>query len=129
MKKISAFPLLLCLLLLVQSLTLPALATAATETSAPTETQAPLEVEKVPVPEVAYGAASITNGCRTLDGQIALGGDDKLLETAKAAFVYEKTTGTIIYNYHPDTPVSPGALTKILTAFICLINSHSKRNF
>lgn len=121
MKKLSLLNLLLCLVLLAQMLCAPVLA-AETETAMPTEPEETqvLEVEKVPVPDVAYGTASIAYGCRSMDGQAALGGDDKLLETAKAAFVYEKTTGSIIYNYNEDTPVSPGALAKIMTAIIAI---------
>lgn len=121
MKKLSLLNLLLCLVLLVQMLCAPVLATE-TETSMPTETMETegLEVEKVPVPDVAYGTASVAYGCRTVDGQAALGGDSKLLETAKAVFVFEKTTGSIIYNYNEDTTLSPGALTKIMTAIVAI---------
>lgn len=121
MKKFAKLSLLLCAVLLLQMLCLPVLATEATD---PTETQPPepteMEIEKVPVPDVPYGNANITYGCRTLDGQLSLGTDDKILETAQAALVYERNTGTIIYNYNDDAMLYPGALAKILTAIIAI---------
>lgn len=121
MKKLSPLCLLLCLVMLVQMLCLPVFAT---ETQA-TETQATEqeEIVKTSVPDVPYGGAVISHGCRTLDGQVPLGGDEKLLETAQAVFVYEKTTGTIIYNYNEDTTLYPGALTKIMTAIVAIENA------
>lgn len=121
MKKLSALSLLLCLVMLVQMLCVPVFATG-TETSLPTETVEVTEPELPPVavPDVAYGTATVSNGCRTLDGQVPLGGDEKMLETAQAAFVYEKNTGTVIYSYNEDSTLSPGALAKILTAIVAI---------
>lgn len=121
MKKISALSLMMCLLLVAQLMCAPVFATE-TETAAATETQPTeaQEIEKVAVPDVAYGTASVAYGCRGLDGQIALGGDEKILETAQAAFIYEKNTGTIIYNYNEDAALSPSALTKIMTAIVAI---------
>lgn len=122
MKKLSALSLLLCLVLMLQMLCLPVLAA---ENTGPTENEAtqPEEVVKLPVPDVPFGGAVISHGCRTLDGQVPLGGDEKLLETAQAVFVYEKTTGSIIYNYNEDTTMYPGALAKILTAIVAIENA------
>lgn len=122
MKKLSPLCLLLCLVLMLQMLCMPVLAT---ETTGPTETEAtePEEIIKVSIPDVPYGEATISHGCRTIDGQIPLGGDEKLLETAQAVFVYEQTSGTIIYNYNEDTTMYPGALAKILTAIVAIENA------
>lgn len=121
MKKISALSMLLCLALLVQMLCIPAFATD-TETTVPTDPgpTLPESLPPVSVPDVPYGAATISNGCRSLDGQVALAGDEKILETAQSAFVYELNTGTIIYNYNEDLTLSPGALAKILTAIVAM---------
>lgn len=129
MKKISCLSLVICFVLL-QLLSIPAFATdTETETVGETETQ-PEETLPViddaaaaNVPDVAFGTASVTNGCRTLDGQISLGASDLVLDTAQAAFVYEMNTGTVIYSYNPDTMLYPGALAKILTAIVALENS------
>ena len=122
MKKLSHLSLLLCLVMVLQMLCLPVLAT---EPAEETETQATesVVVDKVPIPDVPYGTANIAYGCRTLDAQLSIGTDEKILETAQAAFVYERNTGTIIYKYHDDVTLSPGALTKILTAIVALEES------
>ena len=121
MKKISALSLLLCAALLIQLLGVPVFATG-TETSPPTETMAsePENTQPVVIPEVAYGKATISNGCRSLDAQVPLGDDEKILPTAQAAFVYERNTGTVLYSHNEDYTLSPGGLTKILTAIIAI---------
>lgn len=124
MKKLSWLSLLLCMVMLMQLLWLPTFATES-ETTAETEAETlPVmdESASLAVPEVAFGTASVTNGCRTLEAQMALGGNDLLLDTAQAAFVYELNTGTLLYSLNPDTVLSPGALTKILTAIVALEN-------
>ena len=124
MKKISCLTLLLCLAMVMQLLCLPVYATEGA-TEAPTEVTLPVMDESagLSVPEVAFGTASVLNGCRTLDAQMALGGNDLILNTAQAAFVYELNTGTMLYSLNPDNVLSPGALTKILTAVVALENS------
>ena len=118
MKKI--FSLILCLLLSVQML----LPVAATETEVPTEpvpeTLPSAAGETAPVAE--YGTATILNGCRTLDAQVPLGGDLRMLDTAVSAFVYERNTGTVVYAYNPDLKVQPGTLTKIVAAIVAIEN-------
>lgn len=117
MKKLS---LLLCLVLLVQMLVLPVFATETPTESQPTEAA----TEEPTAPNAAYGTATVASGCRTIDGQIPLGGSDRILESAQAAFVYEQNTGTVLYAYNPDTSMSPGALTKILTAIVAIENGN-----
>ena len=121
MKKLSCLFLALCLLL-SQLLCIPVFATE-TDPEA-TETEPSVE-EYVPeaVPTVPFGMASITNGCRTMEAQVPLGGSDRMLDSAQAAFVYELNTGTLLYSYNPDNVMSPGALTKMLTAIVALENS------
>lgn len=118
MKKIKFLNLLLALVLLMQCLCLPVFAT-----------EVPVVTESVsdsggltPIPDVEYGSASISHGCRTINGQTPLGGSDRILETAQAAFVYEANTKTVIYSFNPDTPLMPGALTKIMTGLLVVEN-------
>lgn len=110
MKKNAILILLLCLLVLAQSILMPV---AATETTEEETTQAPSQ-------EVAFGSTPVTYGCRTINAQVPLGGSERMLETAKAAFVYEINTGTLLYAYNPDLQVYPGSLAKLLTALIAI---------
>ena len=121
MKKLSCLSLLLCFLLLVQALCLPAFAT---ETQAP-ETE-PLETVAPTAPEYTIeelGEVTVTNGCRTISAQMPLGGNSPILKSAKAAFIYEVNTNTVIYNYNPDLSLSPGALAKLVTAIVAIENA------
>ena len=69
-------------------------------------------------PAVEYGGVPITNGCRTINGMTPLGGSDRILKTAQAAFIYEVTTETVIYSYNPDIHLYPGSLAKIGRAHV-----------
>lgn len=121
MKKIRNLCLILCLILLLQWTAFPALAS---ETTDPTETASPTAPEDgtnyEEIPTVEYGSASVTNGCRTINGVTPLAGSERRLATSQAAFVYEVNTQTIIYSYNPDTRLYPGSLAKILTALIAI---------
>ena len=121
MKKFRVVSLLLCLLLLLQCTPLHIAATETEETTEPI--QPPTQEETVPYeepPEVEYGGAPISNGCRTIHGMTPLGGTDKILKSAQAAFIYEVNTETIIYSYNPDVHLYPGSLAKIMTALIAI---------
>lgn len=120
MKKIKAICLLLCAVLMLQCGMVTVRATETEETEVVTETQAAASTTMVP--EVAYGSASINNGCRTINGQTPLGGSDRILQTSQAAFIYEANTQTVIYAYNADQPVYPGTLTKIMTALLVIEN-------
>lgn len=113
MKKISCLSLFLCVLLLVQTLSIPAFATE----TAPVETVQPTAPEYT-IEEL--GAVTVSSGCRTIDAQMPLGGNTPILKTAKAAFIYEVNTNTVIYSYNPDITISPGALAKIVTAIVAI---------
>ena len=111
MKKFVCLFLLICLIL--QCMVLPSAATEPTDATQPAgETQ--------PESSAAFGTTSILNGCRTINGMSPLGGSEKMLQTAQAAFIYETTTETVIYSYNPDLRLYPGALMKILTAMIAI---------
>jgi D-alanyl-D-alanine carboxypeptidase len=118
MKKIKFLNLFLALVLLMQCLCIPVCASEITST----EETNPVSSGLTPIPDVVFGSASITHGCRTINGQTPLGGSDRILETAQAAFVYEANTQTVIYSYNPDAPLMPGALTKIMTALLAIEN-------
>lgn len=117
MKKIKALCLLLSVILALQCAVLPVFATE-TEATEPSETTA----STTTAPEVAFGSASVTNGCRTINGQTPLGGSDRIVQTAQAAFVYEANTQTVIYSYNPDQRMSPGTLAKIMAGLIAIEN-------
>lgn len=115
MKKLSRMSILLCLLILMQMLCAPV---SATET-APSET--------LPTAAPVYnpdeiGAITVNGGCRTIEAQVPLGGNNRMLKSAQAAFIYETKTNTVIYNYNPDLTISPGALAKLVTAIVAIEN-------
>ena len=113
MKKISFLSLLLCVLMVLQALCVPVHATQLT----------PVEDELSPLPTYAadeLGAITVNSGCRTIEGQVPLAGSDRILKSAQAAFVYETNTGTVIYSYNPDLPLSPGVLAKLVTAIVAI---------
>ncbi len=112
MKKKTIFSLILCLALLL-SCAMPVVYAAQDDDS--NEEQLPPSQS-----EVSFGSLSTTNGCRTINGTIPLGGSDQMLDTAQAAFIYERNTETVIYGYNPDAHLAPGSLLKILTAMIAL---------
>ena len=102
MKKKRMFALLLCICLLVQ--VFPVYGSA----------------EEGEQEEVTTGNVTVTNGCKTIEAMSPLGGTQRRLETAQAAFVYEVSTDTVIYSYNPDLKLYPGSLSKMLTALIAI---------
>ena len=116
--------LLLCLLFVLQCFAWPVYADETTAsdgeeteetTEEPVNPQQTFEVQQLSADDI-----SVVNGCRTLEGMYPLGGSDRMLETAQAAFVYEINTQTVIYSYNPDLRVYPGVLTKMVTALVTL---------
>lgn len=120
MKKFFGLNVLLCLALLLNLLSIPVCASQTVP--APQQTLPAGSVENTPAAE--FGTATVLNGCRTLDAQVPLGGSVPFLKTAQAAFIYEQNTGTVLYSYNPDTTLSPGALTKIVTAIVAIENGN-----
>jgi len=122
MKKFRVLTIFLCLVLLLQCTSLYVRAEESTEpagTVMPPMDNEPAEPYEEP-PQVSYGGAPITNGCRTINGMTPLGGTDRILKSAQAAFIYEINTETIIYSYNPDVHLYPGSLAKIMTALIAI---------
>lgn len=120
MKKNRLFVLALVLILLLQ-LGLTGVS-AAEETTTETTEQAPI-VPATPQTNTFDGTdASITNGCRTINAQMPLYGNNRLLETARCAMLYEVNTGTMVYAYNPDVKYSPSSLVKMMTLLVALEN-------
>lgn len=120
MKKFSGLCILLAVVFLLQMFSFPVYAA---ETGENTETTAAMEAPLDPVyaaPEAEYGTATILSGCRTIEAQSPLGGSSRILDTANSAFVYELNTGTLIYAYNPDLSVSPGGLSRVMTALVAI---------
>lgn len=114
MKKVRFLSLLLCLLLAVQCMVIPANATEITDD------QFSLE-DLLKEPEVVpFGSVQVQKGCRSIEGMAPLAGSGVLLETAQAAFLYEMDTETVIYSYNPDMEIAPGTLAKLVTGYIVL---------
>ena len=115
MKKFFGIHLLLCLALLLEMLGMPV---SATQTGTSPQETLPA------AGDTAFGTATVTSGCRTLDGMVPLGGSTAFLKSAQAAFIYEQNTGTVMYAYNPDITLSPGALTKLMTAIVAIENGN-----
>lgn len=125
MKKFTCLSLFLCAVLLLQCAVMPVSAVPVEIPTESTETQTTAGDSTPgfnPVTEIPFGSVCIQNGCRTIEGMVPLGGSERRLESAQSAFAYEVTTGTVIYSYNPDAKVSPGTLTKIVTALVAIEN-------
>lgn len=123
MKKNRILSLILSVLLTVSCLPVAALAEAPTEEPRPTIPTEPLfdpTGETAPQTDLAFGSVSVLQGSNTIDGNNPIGGTDRKLTTAQAAFAFERTTGTVIYSYNADSKLSPGSLAKIVTALIAI---------
>lgn len=121
MKKNKFLSILLALMIAVQCMAFPVSATETEETQSEEPTTAATGTTTA-VPDVEYGSASINYGCRTINGTTPLAGSDRIVETAKAAFVYDANTQTVIYSYNPDERLMPGSLSKVMTALLALEN-------
>lgn len=115
----------LCLMLLIQTVIPTAFADETEASSAEETVEETVEEETAAltsfeVEAVTPNDTAVLNGCRTMDGMYPLGGSDRMLDTAQAAFVYEVNTQTVIYSYNPDLRLYPGSLIKMLTALIAL---------
>lgn len=119
MKKMKFLTLLLTLCMALQCLAVPALAIDEAPIPATTAVSEPTEPTEPP-----FGTVCIREGCRTIEGMVPLGGNERRLDTAVAAFAYEVTTGTVVYSYNPDIKVSPGTLAKIVNALVVIENAN-----
>ncbi len=117
MKKCKVISLLLALVLMMQCFCVPAFAAETATDSSQEDYEMPLQTEPP-----AFGTVCVNEGCRTIDGLKPLGGSDRRLDTALAAFVYEVKTGTVVYGYNPDLKLSPGTLAKLVLALVVIEN-------
>lgn len=65
-------------------------------------------------------ALAVTNGCHSVDAARPLDAQTKVLETTKTAFVYERSSGTVIYAWNADGKVYPASMVKLMTALVAL---------
>ena len=125
MKKFRVICLILCMVLALQTVAAPVWATEAEQETTAEPTVDPTEESTVPeetfvIPEGLPGDASVTNGSHSIDGKVGLTQGDELAQTAKAAFLYELNSGTVLYAKNPDEKQYPASLTKAVTCLIVL---------
>ncbi len=70
------------------------------------------------------GDASQISGCNTIDAQMPVLGNTKLINNATAMVLYETNTDTLMYAFNADAQVSPSSLIKILTALVAIENGN-----
>ena len=119
MKKNRFVSILLSVCLLLQSTFCFVIPAAATET-VPATNPATDPYGVVQPAQIPFGQVCVQKGCRTIEGMSPLGGNDYMLDTAQAVFLYEINTDTVVYAYNPDMKVHPGSLAKIVLAMIVL---------
>lgn len=68
----------------------------------------------------AESAPSVTSGCSSVDAALPIGGSQKLTDTATAAIVFERSTGTLVYAYNPDQRIYPSSMVKLMTVLVAL---------
>ena len=126
MKKSAWLSLALSACMLLESFALPAFAQEETteESTLPSfpemSQEAPtVETDYQAPSQLAFGTVSIYNGCRGLNGMMPLE-NGRILETAQGVMVYERNTDTVVYSYGADAKLSPGTLTKIVTALVAV---------
>lgn len=115
MKKHSVSSRLLCLLLVFFCM-----AQIAFAEEVPTETRYVAVDGPSANIDLAFGSVCILNGCRTVDGYVPLAGSERRLDTAQAAFAFERNTGTLVYSMNPDTRLPVGGLAKMVTMLLTL---------
>ncbi|MBO5892352.1 MAG: D-alanyl-D-alanine carboxypeptidase [Oscillospiraceae bacterium] len=83
-----------------------------------------LLMQCVGVPAAALQSDStVASGSQTVDAAKALESQQKLVETAKAVVVYEKTSGTMVYTWNADGRIFPASMVKLMTALVALDNT------
>ena len=75
-------------------------------------------------PVQVYSAQGNGLSCGGLDASAALAGQEKMLETADAALVYDRSSGTMIYGYNADARIYPTSMVKLMTAIVALENGN-----
>ncbi len=73
---------------------------------------------------VSQAQGEIPFGCHSLKANMSLGGSDQLLDTAKAALLYELNSDTLLYSWNPDMQIDPTGLVKFMTVLVALENGN-----
>lgn len=68
----------------------------------------------------AETAPSTAQGCHSVDASIPLDGTEKRTDTATAAVLYERSTGTLLYAYNADSRIYPSSMVKLMTVIVAL---------
>lgn len=124
MKKMKCLSVLLSLSLVLQGLVFPVRAQDVPETvPVPTSGTVQSSEDLFTPTQIPFGSVCIQEGCRTIEAMNPLAGSDRKVPTAKAVFVYEMNTDTVVYSNNPDLSVNPGTLTKLVTALVAIENA------
>ena len=70
------------------------------------------------------GTTAQISGCHSVDAQMPVLGNTKLINNATAMILYETNTDTLMYAFNADTQVPPSSLIKILTALVAIENGN-----
>ncbi len=71
-----------------------------------------------PAVQAADGGADIR--CYGVDANASLSDSEKLTDTAKAVILYERKSGTMLYQYQSDEKIYPASTVKLMTALVAL---------
>lgn len=63
---------------------------------------------------------TITNGCHSVDANMPLLGQGKLINNAQSIFLYETNSDSLLYAWNADAQMYPASLVKIMTALLVL---------
>jgi len=64
--------------------------------------------------------ASAAYGCNSLDGKVAIMGNQQIVPNMTAAFLFDVDMQVVLYALNPDMPIYPASLVKIMTALIAV---------
>ena len=67
---------------------------------------------------------SVTQGCRTIDGQKPLDSRDERMAKTHSALLFDITNDVLIYADNPDAQFSPAGLVKIMTCLVAAENAN-----
>ena len=70
------------------------------------------------------GEPAVSNGCHSVDASMTLSEEEKMVETAKAAVLYELNSGTMLYTWNPDGKIYPTSMVKMMTTLVALENGN-----
>ena len=68
----------------------------------------------------AVQSMAVSNGCHSTDAKLAVLGNQKILDNASAAFLYEANSNTLLYAWNADIPLAPASFVKIMTALLAI---------